>query len=119
VSLKRTLSGLGLGGILLCTTAGAMANEVNINSRAWLGNLKLSADQLTKIKGAVEEAMDAQVDATFQCGKVRMDCEVRTAREWQVNGVPYRDIVIWIHNVGFADGVVSKEGGSWPTITIK
>jgi len=108
-----------LGGLLLCTAAGAMANEVNIDSRAWLGNLHLSEAQLTKIKAAVEEAMDAPVDATFQCGKVRMDCEVRTAREWLVDGVPYRDIVIWIHNVGFADGTVSKEGGSWSTIKIK
>jgi hypothetical protein len=119
MSLKRTLCGLGLAGFFLCTTAVAAANEVNINSRSWLGPLNLSEAQLTKIKGAIEKAMDAPIDATFQCGKVRMDCEVRAAREWMVDGVPYRDIVIFIHNVGNADGVVNKEGGSWTTIKIK
>jgi hypothetical protein len=119
VSLKRTLSGLGLGSFFLCAAASAMANEVNLNSRAWLGNLHLSDDQLTEIKGAVEKAITAPIDETFECGKIRMDCEVRTAREWMINGVPYRNIIIWIHNVGNGSGVVSKEGGSWPTVKIK
>ena len=119
MSLKRTLSGLGLGSFFLCAAAGAMANEVNLSSNAWLGELHLSDAQLTKIKGAVEKAIDAPIDETFQCGKIRMDCEVRTAREWMINGVPYRNIIIWIHNVGNASGTVSKEGGSWPTIKIK
>jgi len=119
MSLKRTLSGLGLASFFLCAAAVATANEVNINSPSWLGNLQLPEAQLTKIKEAVEEAMKAPIDATFQCGKVRKDCEVRTAREWMVEGVPYRNIIIWIHNVGSADGVVSKEGGSWPTVKVK
>jgi hypothetical protein len=119
VSLKRTLRGLGLGSIFLCAAAGAMANEVNLNSQAWLGDLKLSDDQLTKIKGAVEKAFDAPIDQTFQCGKIRMDCEVRTAREWAIDGVLYRDIVIYIHDVGSSSRAVSKKGGSWPTVKIK
>ena len=117
--LKRTLSGLGLGSFFLCAAAGAMANEVNLNSRAWLGDLHLSDAQLTKIKGAVEQAFDAPIDATFQCGKIRMDCEVRAARQWAVDGVPYRDIVIYIHTVGYSSRAVSKKGGSWPTVKIK
>ena len=119
MSLKRTLWGLGLGSFFLCAAAGAMADEVNLNSTPWLGNLHLSDDELTNIKGAVEKAMDAPIDVTFQCGKVRMDCEVRTAREWMIDGVPYRNIIIWIHNVGNASGTVSKKGGSWPTVKIK
>ncbi|MEJ2653443.1 MAG: hypothetical protein P8173_17150 [Gammaproteobacteria bacterium] len=71
--------------------------------------------QLTKIKGAVEQAFDA----TFQCGKIRMDCEVRAARQWMINGVPYRDIVIYIQSVGSTSRAVSKQGGSWPTVKIK
>jgi len=119
VSLKRTLSGLGLGCFFLCAAAGAMASEVNLSSNAWLGELHLSDAQLTKIKGAVEKAIDAPIDETFQCGKIRMDCEVRTAREWMVDGVPYRNIIIYIHTVGYGSGVVSKKGGSWPTVKIK
>ena len=119
MSLKRTLCGLGLGSFFLCAAAGAMANEVNLNSRAWLGNLHLSDDQLTKIKGAVEKAFDAPIDEIFQCGKIRMDCEVRTAREWMIDGVPYRNIIIYIQSVGNGSGTVSKQGGSWPTVKIK
>jgi hypothetical protein len=120
VSLKTTLSGLGLGGFFLCAAAGAMAtNEVNLNSRAWLGDLHLSDAQLTKIKGAVEQAFDAPIDETFQCGKIRMDCEVRAARQWKIDGIPYRDIVIYIQSVGNASRAVSKKGGSWPTVKIK
>ena len=119
MSLKRTLSGLGLGGFFLCAATGATANEVNLNSRAWLGDLHLSDTQLTKIKGAVEKAFGAPIDATFQCGKIRMDCEVRAARQWKVDGVTYRDIVIYIHTVGYASRAVSKQGGSWPTVKIK
>ena len=119
MSLKRTLSGLGLGSFFLCAAAGALANEVNLNSRAWLGDLHLSDAQLTKIKEAVEQAFDAPIDATFQCGKIRMDCEVRAARQWMIDGVPYRDIVIYIHTVGYSSRAVSKQGGSWPTVKIK
>jgi hypothetical protein len=48
-----------------------------------------------------------------------MDCEVRTAREWMTDGVPYRDIVIYIQGVGSTSRAVSKKGGSWPTVKIK
>lgn len=119
MSLKRTLCGLGLGGFLLSATAGAMADEVNLSSSAWLGNLHLSDAQLTVIKDGVEKAFNAPIDATFQCGKIRMDCEVRTAREWMIDGVPYRNIVIYIQGVGSASRAVSKKGGSWPTVKIK
>lgn len=119
MSLKRTLIGLGLGSFFLCTTASAITNEVNLNSRAWLGDLHLSDAQLTKIKGAVEQAFDAPIDEKFQCGKIRMDCEVRAARQWMIDGVPYRDIVIYIHTVGYSSRAVSKQGGSWPIVKIK
>ena len=119
MSLKTTLSGLGLGSFFLCAAAGAMTNEVNLNSRAWLGDLHLSDAQLTKIKDAVEQAFNAPIDATFQCGKFRMDCEVRAARQWMIDGVPYRDIVIFVHTVGSTSRAVSKKGGSWPTVKIK
>jgi hypothetical protein len=75
--------------------------------------------QLAKIKGAVEQAFDAPIDATFQCGKIRMDCEVQAARQWMIDGVPYRDIAIYIQSVGSASRAVSKKGGSWPTVKIK
>lgn len=119
MSLKRTLSGLGLGSFFVCAAVGAMADEVNLSSLPWLGNLHLSDAQLTKIKGAVEKAFDAPIDETFQCGEIRMDCEVRTAREWMSDGVPYRDIVIYIQGVGSTSRAVSKKGGSWPTVRIK
>lgn len=119
MSLQSKLSRWGLGGFFLCVAAGAMANEVNLNSRAWLGDLHLSDAQLTKIKNAVEKAFDAPIDAAFQCGKIRMDCEVRAARQWMIDGVPYRDIVIYIQSVGSASRAVSKKGGSWPTVKIK
>ena len=120
MSLKRTLSGLGLASFFLCAAAGAATtNEVNLNSQAWLGDLHLSDAQLTKIKGAVEQAFDAPIDETFQCGEIRMDCEVRAARQWVIDGVPYRDIVIYIQSVGNASRAVSKKGGSWPTVKIK
>ena len=119
MSLKRTVSGMGLGSFFLCAAAGAMANTVNLNSHAWLGELHLSDAQLTKIKDAVEKTFNAPIDATFQCGKIQMDCEVRAARQWMVDGVPYRDIVIYIQSVGSASRAVSKKGGSWPTVKIK
>lgn len=119
MSLKRTLNGLAVGGFFLCVAAGAMADEVNLSSHAWLGNLHLSDAQLTEIKGAVEKAFNAPVDETFECGKIRMDCEVRTARQWMIDGVPYRNIVIYIQDVGSASRAVSKKGGSWPTVRIK
>ena len=119
MSLKRMLIGVGLGSLFLCATAGATTNVVNLNSRDWLGDLHLSDAQLTKIKSAVEKAFDAPIDQKFQCGKIRMDCEVRAARQWAINGIPYRDIVIYIHTVGYSSRAVSKQGGSWPTVKIK
>lgn len=117
--LKRTLSGLALGSSFLCAAAGATADEVNLSSPAWLGNFHLPEAQLTVIKDGVEKAFEAPIDETFQCGKIRMDCEIRAARQWMIDGVPYRNIVIYIQSVGSASRAVSKKGGSWPTVKIK
>jgi len=101
---------------LFISSSMAMANVVNINSPVWLGNLKLDSTQLNNIKEAVEKALDAPIDAQQQCGKVRLDCVVRAAREWQVNGNRYREIVINIHTIGHASRPISQQKGAWPKI---
>jgi len=97
----------------------AMANVVNINSPEWLGSLKLDQTQLNNIKEAVEKALASSIDAEQQCGKVRLDCVVRAAREWQVDGDRYREIVINIHTVGHASRPIHQNKGTWPKIVAK
>jgi hypothetical protein len=92
------------------------ANAVNLNSPEWLGQLKLDKNQLGKIKTAVEGALNAPVDAEQQCGEATQDCVVRTAREWTLDGVKYREIVIDVHRIGHASRAVSQEGGKWPAV---
>lgn len=94
----------------------AMAATIKLNSAEWLGHLKLDKKELSSIKKAVEKAMNAPVDAEQQCGKVRSDCVVRAAREWEFNGDKYREIVIHIHTKGHASRAVQQDKGKWPAV---
>ena len=95
------------------------AATVNLNGPEWLGHLKLDKKQLAKIKTAFEKALNAPIDAEQQCGEVRLDCVVRAAREWKVDGETYREMVINIHTVGHASRAVGQVNGKWPKIVIK
>jgi hypothetical protein len=98
----------------------SFAQAVNLNAPNILGELKLPSAQLKSIKKAVEKAMNSTVDAEFQCGKVRLDCVARAAREWNYQGNTFREIVVNIHTVGHASFTVEKpKGKSWPSIAIK
>ncbi|MDX1810977.1 MAG: hypothetical protein R3240_03460 [Gammaproteobacteria bacterium] len=94
----------------------AAAATINLSSDEWLGELKLDKKQLTTIKSAVEKALNAPIDAEQQCGEVRLDCVVRAAREWTVDGDKYREIVIHIHTVGHASRAVGQDHGKWPAV---
>ncbi|HFD33037.1 MAG TPA: hypothetical protein ENJ28_10095 [Gammaproteobacteria bacterium] len=95
----------------------AMAGaKVNLNGPEWLGHLKLDKKQLKAIQKAFKKALDAPVDAEQQCGNVRLDCVVRAAREWKVDGEKYREMVINIHTVGHASRAVGQNKGKWPAI---
>ncbi len=111
----RLLTTLLLSGIM--TLPGALqASTVNINSPEWLGNLKLDKDQLTAIKEAITEALEAPIDQEIQCAKVRGDCVVRAAREWTFQGDRFREIVVYLHTKGHASQTVAQTRGRWPTI---
>jgi len=83
-----------------------------------LGSLKLDKKQLEAIKTAFEKALNAPIDAEEQCGEVRLDCVVRSAREWKVDGDTYREVVVNIHTVGHASRAVGQTNGKWPTVAI-
>ncbi|MDH5233240.1 MAG: hypothetical protein OEY38_24575, partial [Gammaproteobacteria bacterium] len=78
---------------LLFTSSQVLASNINLNSGEWLGGMKLDAAQMKQIKSAVEKALKAPIDAEQQCGKERLDCVVRAAREWNYKGEKYREIV--------------------------
>jgi len=92
------------------------AAKVNLNGADWLGHLKLETTQLKAIQKAFKKALDAPVDAEQQCGEVRLDCVVRAAREWKVDGQTYREMVINIHTVGHASRAVGQSKGKWPAV---
>ncbi|HFE39513.1 MAG TPA: hypothetical protein ENK06_14050 [Gammaproteobacteria bacterium] len=95
----------------------AMAvQSVNLNGPQWLGHLKLDKKQLKAIKTAFEKALNSPIDAEQQCGKVRLDCVVRAAREWKVDGEIYREMVINLHTIGHASRAVGQSKGKWPKI---
>lgn len=96
--------------------AQASAASVNLNSAEWLGPLKLDKKQLSTIKKAFEKALNAPVDSEQQCGAVYQDCVVRAAREWNVDGEKYREMVIHIHTIGHASRAVGQKGGKWPAV---
>ena len=98
-------------------TGNAMAAaKVNLNGADWLGHLKLEKTQLKAITKAFKKALNSPVDAEQQCGEVRLDCVVRAAREWKVDGQTYREMVINIHTVGHASRAVGQTKGKWPAI---
>jgi hypothetical protein len=105
-------------GFILTMGQAAATNSINLSSPQWLGNYNLDQAQLKEIKKAMEKALDAPIDAEQQCGKVRLDCVVRAAREWKVGSDKYREIVINIHTVGHTSHAVGKIGGKWPAISI-
>lgn len=98
-------------------TQAAAAAAINLGAPNWLGNLNLDKDKLAAVKGAVEKAFDAPIDAEVECGEVRGDCTVRAAREWIVDGQKFREIVINIHTVGHASNAVGQENGQWPAVS--
>lgn|GEM_PF-1114191 len=92
------------------------AATININSPEWLGHLKLNKKQLMHIKKAVTKALHSPIDNEIECGEIRMDCVVRTAREWAYQGNRYREIVVNLHTIGHASRTVGQTSGRWPTI---
>jgi len=92
------------------------AAKVNLNGPQWLGHLKLEKTQLKSIQKAFKKALTSPVDAEQQCGAVRLDCVVRAAREWKVDGDTYREMVINIHTIGHASRAVGQTKGKWPAV---
>jgi hypothetical protein len=110
---------LAVSGMFVISGQVMAASTINLNSNEWLGQLKLDAKQLKAIKSAVEKALNAPIDAEQQCGKVRLDCVVRAAREWEYDGSKFREIVINIHTVGHASRAVEQKNGKWPAVAAK
>lgn len=101
------------------TTVAASAEGINLKGPEWLGNLNLSDAELNAVKIAVQKSLEAPIDAEQQCGENRMDCVVRSAREWTADGERYREIVIDLHGRGHASHTVPQTGGQWPEIFSK
>ena len=115
--IRKLIIGLAIATIgTLAFTGQASAGTIKLNSAEWLGHLKLDNKQLSSIKDAVQKALNAPVDQEQQCGKVRSDCVVRAAREWEFEGDKYREIVIHIHTIGHASRAVQQSKGKWPTV---
>jgi hypothetical protein len=102
------------------TPAIAASSTINLNAPRYLGSLDLDAKQLKKIKDAIEQTLKTDtIDAVVQCGEVRMDCEVRTAREWNYNGDQFREVVVNVHTVGNSSITLRHHKGEWPDLSIK
>lgn len=98
----------------------ASASTINLSAPNILGALNLDSKQLKNIKGAIEKTLqNDRVDAVVECGEVRMDCEVRTARKWDYDGDHFREVVVYVHTVGNSSITLRKHDGKWPDITIK
>ena len=104
---------------MVLTTVTANSEGINLKGPEWLGNLNLSDAELNAVKIAVEKSLEAPIDAEQQCGENRMDCVVRSAREWTVDGERYREVVIDLHGRGHASHTVAQSGGQWPEIVSK
>ena len=118
--MKTKLSAvlLVLAAVFLFNNQAFAAKGVNLNGPNWLGHLKLDKKQLSAIKTAFEKALSSPIDAEQQCGQVRLDCVVRAAREWKVDGEVYREMVINIHTIGHASRAVGQNKGRWPSVAI-
>jgi len=119
VKSKLTLFLLVIAVSFFISSTSIAANKVNLNGPNWLGHLKLDKNQLSSIKTAFEKALTSSIDAEQQCGAVRLDCVVRAAREWKVDGDVYREIVVHIHTLGHASRAVGQKNGKWPKIATK
>ena len=115
----RTATVIVAAFLALGVSQGALAADIVLSSPQWLGSLKLDDKQLQSIKKAVESALEAPIDAAQECGEVRMDCEVRAAREWNVGDDLYREIVINLHATGHTSHAIGKVKGKWPAIKTK
>ncbi len=98
----------------------AAQDTVNLSAPNVLGELNLDDKQLANIKKAIEKALQNNtIDSVEQCGKNRMDCEVRTARMWSYKGDQYREIVVNIHATGNALITLRNHNGQWTKISTK
>jgi len=116
VKSKLSAVVLVVAAIFIFSGQAIAAKSVNLNSGIWLGHLKLDKNQLSAIKTAFEKALTSPIDAEQQCGEVRIDCVVRAAREWKVDGEIYREMVINLHTIGHASRAVGQSKGKWPKI---
>ena len=101
--------------ILLPVTTSA--DTIGLNSSDWLGNMNLDKKQLADIKKQVVKSLNSPIDTELECGEVRGDCVVRSAREWRYQGNRYREVVIFLHTKGHASKTINQSKGKWPTIT--
>ncbi len=118
---KRYLVVAILASLLMIGSLPVMAAQViKLNSPRVLGTLHLDAAQLKKIKKAIIKSLNTDtLDTEFQCGEERMDCVVRSVREWTYKGDRLREVVVNIHTVGNTSITVRQHKGKWPKISIK
>lgn len=111
---------IGLAGLVIMmsimATLAHASEPINLNTSSWLGNLKLTDSELNSVKLAMQKSLDSPIDSEQQCGENRMDCVVRSAREWIVDGQKYREVVIDLHARGHASNTVTQTSGQWPEI---
>lgn len=93
--------------------------KVALDSVQFLGSLHLKPDQLEKIKPAVEAALQAPIDERESCGDPPLGCYARTAMVWTANGVEYREVVVYIHNVGNGRFTFHQVDNKWPPVVVK
>jgi len=106
--------------VYFATPAFSANDTINLNASNVLGTLNLDTKQLQSIKKAIEKTLKSNaIDEAVECGEVRMDCEVRTARTWNYNGDQFREVVVTIHTVGNASITLRNHGGAWPAISVK
>jgi len=118
---KRYLVVCILASLLTIGSLPVMAAQqvIKLNSPRVLGTLHLDAAQLKKIKKAIIKSLNTDVlDTEFQCGEERMDCVVRSVREWTYKGDRLREVVVNIHTVGNTSITVRQHKGKWPKISL-
>ena len=102
------------------TPAIAAGSTINLKAPNILGTLDLDANELKSIKEAIEKTLkNDSIDAVVECGEVRMDCEVRTARKWDYNGDHFHEVVVNVHTIGNSSITLRQHDGKWPDIIIK
>ena len=110
-----------LASVLMIGSLPVMAadNVIKLNSPRVLGTLHLDAAQLKKIRKAIIKSLNTDVlDTEFQCGEERMDCVVRSVREWTYKGDRLREVVVNVHTVGNDSITIRQHKGKWPKISI-